>query len=49
MKNEKIQVVSSVVSDMIFLFFCIHLLSLRRPQFLLLLQKIQPLQQNVLE
>lgn len=47
MKNEEIRVVSSVVSDMIFLFFCIHLLALRRPKFLL--QKIQPLQQSVLE
>lgn len=49
MKNKEIRVVSSVVSDMIFLFFCIHLLALRRPKFLLLLQKIQPLQQSVLE
>lgn len=40
MKNEAIRVTSSVVSDTIFLFFYIHLLALRRPKFLLLLQKI---------
>lgn len=45
MKNEEIGIVSSVVSDTIFLFFCVRLLALKRPKFLLLLQKIQPLQQ----